>query len=145
MVGGASWVLVAARWVGWEVSESSSEAEWTGSCVSLGMSSSSSSSSASSSLSEAEASSAISEGRPRLPEGADLRRGAAVVFVDFEAGRGGLKEGILRLVAAGLEVVGGMAEGVGQIWLYSTVEGGIACSVNTIDCQLVCAMEWTRV
>ncbi len=77
--------------------------------MSLGMSSSSSSSSASSSLSEAEASSGTKEGRPRLPVGADFRRGAAVVLVDLEAGRGGLKEGVLRL-GADVEVVGGMTE-----------------------------------
>jgi len=82
--------------------------------VSLGISSSSLSSSASSSSSEAEASFAVNEGRPRLPVGADLRRGAAVVLVDLEAGWGGLKEGVLRLWA-GLEIMGGMTERSGAV------------------------------
>lgn len=111
-------VVVGPRAVdGMEVSESSAEAERG---LELGNSSSSlsfSSSSASSSSSEAEAWSAMKDGRPRLPVGADLRRGAVVVLVGLEVGRGGLKVGALRL-GRGLEVVG-MAE---------EERGGTACS-----------------
>lgn len=104
-------VVVGPRAVdGMEVSESSAEAERG---LELGNSSSSlsfSSSSASSSSSEAEAWSAMKDGRPRLPVGADLRRGAVVVLVDLEVGA-------LRL-GRGFEVVG-MAE---------EERGGTACS-----------------
>ena len=124
-MGGASCELVAALWLGGEVSEPSSESEGKERWVSLGISSSSLSSSASSS-SEAQASTAAKEGRPRLPVGADLRRGAAVVLVDLEAGRGGLKEGVLRL-RAGLEIVGGMTGRNGVVVVV--FEGNGSCPV----------------
>ena len=54
---------------------------------------------------EADASSARKEGRLDFV-GADLRRGGGLDFA-LDAGRGGLKAGVLRF-GAGLEVVGGI-------------------------------------
>lgn len=73
----------------------------------------------------------LKEGRPRFPVGADLRRGGAVVLLDFEAGLGGLKEGALRL-GAGFEVVGGIVGRGGGIYLLYVVElrGRVLCRLK---------------
>lgn len=96
------------------VDESEGDEEREGRWAEEGIESSSSSSSSSlpssfnsSSSSASKVSLALKEGRPRLPVGADFRRGAAAVLLDFDAGLGGLKEGALRLGAA-FEIVGGM-------------------------------------